>query len=152
MARRNPEEQRMQTRFFSAWRALGPLNSMAFSIPNEGERSPVLGAQMKAAGLTAGAPDVALIVEGRFYGLEFKTPKGRMAPAQKQFGDALRRAGADHFVVRSESEAVGKAIECGVRFYQESGAKRYADQPPAITPPLPLASKPTSRRRAPLAN
>jgi hypothetical protein len=106
MARRNQEERRMQVRFFQSWNAFNPKNACAFSIPNEGARSKVEGAQMKAAGLTAGAPDIGVVIEGRFIGVEFKTQKGRVSVAQQAFGAMLKSSGAEYHVVRSEVDAL----------------------------------------------
>lgn len=54
-----------------------------------------------------GAPDIVVVVppSGRFLGLEVKSYKGRLRPAQKAFRDDLVRSGGLYVVVRSVWEA-----------------------------------------------
>ena len=48
-----------------------------------------------------GVPDIILIREGVFIGLEVKTPKGRQSENQKNFETLSKEAGAEYYVVRS---------------------------------------------------
>jgi hypothetical protein len=66
----------------------------AFHVPNGGARSPIEGAILKGLGMRAGVPDVLAIKDGRTYGLEVKTPGGRLSAAQRSAHVALRAAGA----------------------------------------------------------
>lgn len=54
-----------------------------------------------------GAPDIVVVVppSGRFLGLEVKSHKGRLRPAQKAFKADLERSGGIYRVVRSIWEA-----------------------------------------------
>ncbi len=48
-----------------------------------------------------GAPDIFLIKEGRFIGLEVKTRLGTLSEAQEAFKVALEAAGGTYLIVRS---------------------------------------------------
>jgi hypothetical protein len=61
--------------------------------PNAGKRSAKQGAQAKRLGLVAGVPDLCLVNGGKFYGLELKTPDGRLSDCQAMTLEALERAG-----------------------------------------------------------
>jgi len=54
-----------------------------------------------------GLPDIIIIVPptGRFFGMEIKSEKGRLRPAQKEFSEKLIDAGGAYRVVRSLKEA-----------------------------------------------
>ena len=49
-------------------------------------------------------PDALLCVEGKFLAIEFKTPRGRLAPIQAATLAAIRRAGGSAWVIRSVEE------------------------------------------------
>lgn len=74
----------------------------------------VRGAKLKKAGLQAGWPDIQLIYKGRFYGLEIKTPIGRLSPAQIDLHKKLTGSGCLIAVVRSVSETLEKVIDWGL--------------------------------------
>jgi hypothetical protein len=48
-----------------------------------------------------GVPDIILIKDGFFVGLEVKTPKGRQSDNQKDFEKKCKEAGAEYYLVRS---------------------------------------------------
>ena len=56
-----------------------------FSIPNEGQRSVVMGAHLKAMGLIPGAADLAVIVDGKIHFLEVKAADGVQSASQRDF-------------------------------------------------------------------
>jgi hypothetical protein len=66
----------------------------AFHPPNGGWRSHVEAAILKGLGVYPGVPDVIAIKGGRAYGLELKSPAGRLSPAQRDVLAALRAAAA----------------------------------------------------------
>ena len=66
----------------------------AFHPPNGGWRSRVEAAILKGLGVCPGVPDVIAIKDGHAYGLELKSPAGRLSPAQRDVLAALRAAGA----------------------------------------------------------
>jgi hypothetical protein len=77
-----------------------------FSIPNEGKRSVVLGAELKAMGLRPGAADLCFILNGRAHFLELKSEDGRQTSEQVVFAADCAIAGAYYSVVRSIGEAL----------------------------------------------
>lgn len=48
-----------------------------------------------------GFPDIIVIKDGFFVGLEVKGPGGRQSPEQKEFERACKAAGGEYYVVRS---------------------------------------------------
>ncbi len=64
---------------------------------------------LKATGLRPGAPDLFVIYDGRFIGLEVKMPTGKLQNSQKLTADAIVMAGGAYFVVRS-LECVWQAL------------------------------------------
>ena len=74
--------------------------------PNEGKRTRWEGAQLKRTGVMAGWPDLTFIADGRAYGLELKTAKGRLTPPQAIAHDRLKEAGMKVEIARSVEEAV----------------------------------------------
>lgn len=74
-----------------------PELRLMYHIPNEGKRSVVRGAQMKAEGLRKGVPDICLPVSRHgFHALyiELKRRKGgRLTEEQRGWIDALNRVG-----------------------------------------------------------
>lgn len=49
----------------------------------------------------AGLPDIIIIHDGFFIGLEVKTGKGKQSDTQKEFEKKCKEAGAEYYVVRS---------------------------------------------------
>ena len=47
-----------------------------------------------------GCPDLSLIIDGRYHGIEVKTEKGRQSPAQKQAEQEIIAAGGQYHLVR----------------------------------------------------
>lgn len=66
----------------------------------------VRGAKLKRMGLKPGWPDIQLIAEGRYYGVEVKTPKGKLSPSQKGLHIKLAEIGCEVAIVRSLEEAM----------------------------------------------
>ena len=54
-----------------------------FAIPNGGKRGPATAARLRAEGVMAGVPDLFWL-EAHCW-IELKTPKGRLAPNQREF-------------------------------------------------------------------
>jgi len=52
-----------------------------------------------------GSPDLIAIANGKFVGLEVKTPKGRVSPVQRKWRAACEAAGGRYAVVRSAHDA-----------------------------------------------
>ena len=68
-----------------AWNTYPALRRYFFAVPNSANRSRIEGAQMKATGTVAGAPDYILIDEHTYQLIEFKGEKGKLSDVQKQF-------------------------------------------------------------------
>jgi VRR-NUC domain len=64
------------------------------AIPNGGWRSPIEAAIMKGLGTRAGAPDLLIVRAGQPILIECKAPGRKLAPAQIECHEALRRASA----------------------------------------------------------
>jgi VRR-NUC domain len=69
-----------------------------FAVPNGEWRFPKTAARLKASGVRPGAPDLVLVIDGRFYGVEVKSEKGRVSEAQAAMGRQIERSGG-HYVV-----------------------------------------------------
>ena len=59
-----------------------------WAVPNGGNRSKSEASRLKAEGVKAGVPDITVVHDGMYYGLEVKkppttTPKGYLSKAQK---------------------------------------------------------------------
>lgn len=79
---------------------------VAFAIPNGGLRSKPEAARMKATGTRPGAPDLVIVKDGRFHGLEIKTERGRVSSAQETMMAELQAAGALVSVAHGLDEAL----------------------------------------------
>ena len=51
-----------------------------------------------------GVPDVIVIKDGFFIGLEIKTRKGKQSPEQKEFERRAKEAGAEYYVIKGVDE------------------------------------------------
>lgn len=94
-----------------------PELDLMYHIPNEGKRSQIGGAMLKAQGLKAGVPDVCLPVpRGKFHGLyiELKAGKNRATEKQLEWMDKLSAQGyitALCYGWESASETIRKYLE-----------------------------------------
>lgn len=73
-----------------------PELKLMYHIPNEGKRSKITGARLKAAGLKSGVPDICLPVAcGGYIGLyiEMKAGKNKLTDNQEKWLNALTREG-----------------------------------------------------------
>lgn len=55
---------------------------------------------------TPGSPDIIVIMNGDFIGLEVKTKSGRQSPDQKEFERAVKDAGGEYYVIRSVDDLI----------------------------------------------
>ena len=53
-----------------------------------------------------GVPDIIVIKDGWFIGLEVKAPKGKISPAQKEFREGCQKAMGEYHVVRSIDDVI----------------------------------------------
>jgi hypothetical protein len=77
-----------------------------FAVPNGGLRAKTEAARMKATGTKAGAPDLVIVRDGKFYGLEVKAERGRLSGAQAAMLADLEAAGASVSVAHGLDEAL----------------------------------------------
>jgi hypothetical protein len=86
------------------------------SVPNGGTRNKVEAAKLKATGLTAGIPDVFIILpKGNVAWIEFKALNGVLSPKQKIIHEHMATLGHEVYVVRSDAEfdaVVEKILHC----------------------------------------
>lgn len=103
----------------------GRLGHFMFAIPNEGKRSKVLGAKMRAQGLRSGVPDIflALPMHGRpGLFIEMKKQKGGVvSDNQEKWISRLKLAGYVVEVCKGAEEAK-KVITNYLRGRYETGA------------------------------
>ena len=78
---------------------------IAFHVPNGGRRGKAEAGRLKGMGTLAGVPDLIVIADGRAFGLEIKTEKGRLSKEQKIMRQRFARAGIEYEVARSVEEA-----------------------------------------------
>lgn len=112
-ARRNaPTEADEQTALFS-WAAYNrrkyPELELLFHIPNEGKRTVINGARLKAQGMKPGVPDICLPVPNLKYTalyIELKRRNGgKVSDAQRGWIAALNRVGCRAVVCHGWDEA-----------------------------------------------
>lgn len=53
-----------------------------------------------------GVPDIILVINGKFMGLEVKTPKGKQSDNQFEFQMGLERAGGQYYLVTSLDDVI----------------------------------------------
>jgi len=110
---RGVTEAAIQRGVASYLRRLAQLSgAFTFTHPaNEGKRSPMQGAILKAAGMQTGEPDIILFLRGGSAAfIELKNGHGHVSIAQRQRHDVLRGLGFDVHVVKARSvpEAIGQ--------------------------------------------
>lgn len=74
--------------------------------PNEGQRSDRLGAILKKMGMQKGWPDMEILHHGTVLFVEFKTPKGKQSPEQKNVQKILEKMGYVYLICRTYEEFV----------------------------------------------
>jgi VRR-NUC domain len=93
MTRRRPEQD-IQKALAEHLRLRQAPGIYWFHPANGGGRSAIEGAILKACGVRAGVPDLILVRDGKTFGLEIKSPKGRLSPAQEAAHEEMKAAGA----------------------------------------------------------
>ena len=84
-----------------------------FSLPNEGKRSPIMGAHLKAMGLYPGIADLAIIVDGKIHFLEVKAPDGVQSASQRDFQARCVMLNIPYQCVFSLTEALSTLAKWG---------------------------------------
>lgn len=62
------------------------------------------GALLKRMGLKPGWPDLLFLHRGKLFGIELKTPIGKVSPAQRALHKALQAQGVPVLVVKTSAE------------------------------------------------
>ena len=99
-------EQQIQQAVVAHLRLRAEPKVFFWSTPNEGKRGFVNAAALKAAGMTAGVPDLLILKGGKLYALELKAPGGRLSPSQRMVGARMEECGAEVSVAHSIDEAL----------------------------------------------
>lgn len=104
--RQREPELVLQTQIVDALKKILDVSICLTAFP-AGGGGRIRGAKLKRAGLTPGWPDIQLIAkDGRYYGVEVKTPTGRLSQAQRSLHKRLEDNGCQVVVVRSVEEAM----------------------------------------------
>jgi len=97
------------------WIKLHPLlKRHSIYIPNDGKRSPQLGAIYKRMGLRPGTSDIFIAVSRKGYHgffIELKFGKNQATPAQLEFIDDMRKNGYKAEVIWGADEAIEQIQE-----------------------------------------
>ena len=118
--KRSEPELVLQTAIVNVLRSHLKKNIMMTAFPSGGGGY-IRGAKLKRAGLVAGWPDIQLIYKGIYYGIEVKTPTGRLSSAQRKIHKQLKSMGCSVAVVRSINEVMEIVLDWNmVRRYKPS--------------------------------
>ena len=90
-----------------------------WAVPNGGKRTKTESAKFKKEGVKAGVPDISIVHDGMYYGLEVKkpktlTPKGYLSKNQKEMIEKIEEAGGDVKVVYSVQDTIEAFIDWGI--------------------------------------
>jgi hypothetical protein len=83
-------------------------------VPNGGKRHIAIARKLKIEGVKSGVPDITLIHEGRYYGIEVKNIKGRLSPNQKTMITLIQDNGGFVGVVRGVADTEVLLKEWGI--------------------------------------
>jgi hypothetical protein len=100
-------EQALQQQIVKLLNAYARPDICWFAVPNGELRNYRTGVKLKAAGLRAGASDLAFIIEGRFHAVELKTEIGTLSAKQLSFREDLERAGGFFHTAFGLDQALG---------------------------------------------
>jgi hypothetical protein len=90
-----------------------------WAVPNGGHRSKSEAGRLKAEGVRPGVPDITIVHEGQYYGLEVKrpktlAPKGRLSKNQKIMIEKIEEHGGEVKVVYSVQDTIEAFIDWGI--------------------------------------
>lgn len=90
---------------------------LIFYHPANGEaRDPRTGAKLNGLGVLPGVADLAFVLPGgRAAFIELKAQRGRMSPAQREFGERVIAAGGDYAVCRSLEDVRAALSEWSIK-------------------------------------
>ncbi len=84
-----------------------------FSIPNEGQRSVVMGAHLKQMGLYPGIADLGIVVDGKIHFMEVKAPDGVQSASQRDFAARCLMLNIPYKLVNNLSDALATLSSWG---------------------------------------
>lgn len=94
-------ERDLQAKCVAWWNSAG-LPGILFHVPNEGKRSRLEAASLRAMGVVAGVADLVLVLRGgRSVFIELKAEAGDLSPSQRDFRHNAIALGSAYFVIRS---------------------------------------------------
>lgn len=99
-------EDQLHASIVEQLRIILPANAVLHHSPNEGKRGWKTQAWLKRAGTRAGWPDIELIYDGKFYGIELKAGTRKPTAIQAATHDALYAAGARVKTCRSIEDVI----------------------------------------------
>ena len=79
---------------------------MIHANANGGYRSALEAAIMNGEGVTAGVPDLTVIIPGEVFYIEMKAPNGKVSPLQRQWIENAGALGVRCYVCRSIDEFI----------------------------------------------
>jgi hypothetical protein len=94
-----------------------------WAVPNGGKRSKSEASRLKSEGVRPGVPDITIVHEGQYYGLEVKRPKtiasinipkGRLSKNQKEMIEKIEEHGGEVKVVYSVQDTIEAFIDWGI--------------------------------------
>ncbi len=91
-----------------------------WAVPNGGNRNIITAKKLKAEGVKAGVPDITIIHDSIYYGLEVKKPKtttakGTLSPAQITMISSIKNHGGVVGVVYCVADVINFLIENGIK-------------------------------------
>lgn len=105
---KEPTESAHQIGFVSWFRAKYP-GVLIFHVPNERRCSIATGKRLKAEGVVAGVPDLAVPAWNLY--IEMKRPGGKLSPAQKDVIEYLKLIGCNVIVAYGAEDASRKLMK-----------------------------------------
>ncbi len=90
-----------------------------WAVPNGGKRNKFEAKRLRDEGVRSGVPDISIVHDGMYFGLEVKkpktlTPKGRLSKNQKEMIEKIEEHGGDVKVVYSVQDTIEAFIDWGI--------------------------------------
>ena len=100
-------EDQLQAKFFqTVWNNYPQTRCLLFSVPNGSSRHPLEAVKLKATGLISGIPDIIFVWKGKAYGIEIKTPIGKLSSRQMDIHKRWADNNIPIHIIRSVEEGI----------------------------------------------